>query len=326
MPLPDWSNPFKLREQRAQLVEDRFNAVSSPGETVSIALRDGVTSNLRIYRPSRSVSPSQSPLIVLNFGGGFILGDNRQQAALAVTLVKLYSATVVLPTYRLAPEHKFPTAHNDIWDSLLWIVSHAAEVGSDATAGFVLGGISAGANISAALGQRWVDEQQRPTLSGLWLDIPAIFHSEHNVPEQYRELWLSREQNVDTLVINRETLKWTYAHFEPDGDSPLYSPLNSSHAEKHKNLRSLRVYFQVAGMDPLRDDGLIYERILRAAGVETMLDVYPGMPHGHAALFGFLKQGQRALKDTPKGFAWLLKQEVPSEEEVAGVVAAPGGA
>jgi len=38
-----------------------------------------------------------------------------------------------------------------------------------------------------------------------------------------------------------------------------------------------KAYINVAGMDPIRDDGLIYEQVLRQEwGVETRLDIYPG--------------------------------------------------
>ena len=62
-------------------------------------------------------------------------------------------------------------------------------------------------------------------------------------------------------------------------------------------------------MDPLRDEGLIYERELREeCGVKTKLDMYPGLPHGFWSFFPALKSGHKLVDDTLKGVEWLLEQ------------------
>jgi acetyl esterase/lipase len=62
---------------------------------------------------------------------------------------------------------------------------------------------------------------------------------------------------------------------KPDEASPLFSPL------LHPNLRGLPpAFFQVAGLDPLRDEALIYEKVLREEnGVDTRINIYDGLGH-----------------------------------------------
>ena len=242
-------------------------------------MRDGYLSPVRVYKPQHT-SSAPSPLVVLLYGGAYMVGDNRQLAPYGLTLSSMYNATAVLPSYRLAPEHKFPTAQNDVWDSLLWLAQNgASQLGADLSAGFVMGGVSAGAALSASLGQLWVDQGQSPKLTGLWLCIPPIFRDIDQVPAEYRSNYLAREENSDADVIDISTLHWVEVHQEPDPTSPLYSPFNSPHPQKHRNLAedNIRVYFQAAGKDPLRDDALVYEQVLKKHGVETRLDVYPGV-------------------------------------------------
>lgn len=64
-----------------------------------------------------------------------------------------------------------------------------------------------------------------------------------------------------------------------------------------------------SGMDPLRDDGLLYERLLRTeCNVRTKLVLYPGLPHAFWSMFPDFKKSSLGADNTAAGFEWLLEQ------------------
>lgn len=308
------------------MVMSRQHRVAPPPDTdtefaITVHLRDGHESNIRIYKTDSTDSKEMGskPLLVLIHGGAFVLGSNTDIALFARAAASLYNVTVASLSYRLAPEFKFPTAPDDIWDSLAWLTSptNASSLGVDLSLGFVIGGISAGANLAAVTAQRWVSEAKNPALTGVWLSIPYVLEKDV-VPPEYKDLWFSREQNAAALIINSVGIAFATASYEPDVHSPALSPFNAKNP--HQGLPP--VYLQVAGQDPLRDDGLIYEKALRAAGVETKLDVYTGAPHGHFVVFPTLKSSQKSNLDTMKGLGWLLQHKQVSVEDITAVLAA----
>jgi acetyl esterase/lipase len=61
--------------------------------------------------------------------------------------------------------------------------------------------------------------------------------------------------------------------------------------------------------DPLRDEALIYEHLLRKAGTPTKVEVYTGLPHGAPDFFPMHSIAKKALVDLKAGVEWILKQK-----------------
>lgn len=269
-------------------------------------MRDEYESELRIYQPSNS-PPRARPMMVLIHGGGFFAGNNASLGDHARAIATLHDFTVVSLSYRLVPEHRFPVCPNDVWDSMTWLsqAPNAMALGCDLSLGFYLGGASAGANLAAVTAQRWVSDGCAPRLSGVWLNVPHVLEREL-VPPEYRDLYLAREQNANAPVFTEDMMKLILGGYRPDIRSPAFSPFQA----ENPHVGMPPVYIQVAGLDPLRDDGLIYEKALRAHGVSTRLDVYPGLPHGFETFFWKLKVSRRAMADTLMGIGWSAGRDV----------------
>lgn len=63
-------------------------------------------------------------------------------------------------------------------------------------------------------------------------------------------------------------------------------------------------------MDPLRDEAMLYERLLREQyDTKTLFKLYPGLPHGFWSFIPTLKSSQVFVKDTVDGVKWLLEQK-----------------
>jgi acetyl esterase/lipase len=270
---------------------------------ISVPMRDGYQAVARVRKPRRP-SVDGCPLIILAFGGGWIAGDNDQMVVEARAFVRAFSAVVVNITYRLAPEHKFPQSWEDSWDNLIWLVANASGLGADPTEGLIMGGTSAGAALTAVCARKAQVEPLAYPLTGQWLNVPSIM-SEQHIPEKWKHLYMSKQQNEHAPIFPSSALEALAKHTGWDMKSPWRSPLSSCHS-----LDGLpKTYIQVDGMDCLRDDGLLYDEMLKEAGVETRCDLYAGCPHAHAT-FVPGEAAERALVDLVKSFGWMLGRDV----------------
>ncbi|KAH9970448.1 Alpha/Beta hydrolase protein [Russula compacta] len=196
--------------------------------------------------------------------------------------------------YRPAPGHPFPVQLNDSYAALKWAIANTAALSiSPKEKGFILGGCSAGATLAAGLAIRARDDPllHDTPVTGQYLSCPLLVH-------------------VD--AHSRCAYRFCKTHHKPDnrikttGASPTDSEYSPVLATLHANLPP--AFFQICGLDPLRDDGFLYARLLKEAGVKTDTKVYPGLPHSFMWGCPQLKASEQFQSDVRTGLRSLLTQ------------------
>ena len=121
-----------------------YEEVFVPRKNSADALR------LLIIKP-RVVTPMKGlPALLYMHGGGFVFGSPETILPTMQRLAEDVGCVIVLPAYRLAPEHPFPAALDDNYLALTWMHEHHLNLGID-TARIAIGGDSAGGGHAAVL-------------------------------------------------------------------------------------------------------------------------------------------------------------------------------
>jgi acetyl esterase/lipase len=260
-----------LRRLRGMPVEARRRELDSvpvllPGALLRTRRRRGLLGGV----PVTWVSPrsgGEPRLVLYAHGGGFTIGSSRPIRDLLARLALASNARVLSVEYRLAPEHPWPAALDDV--RAAW----SAALEEFAPKQIVVAGDSAGGNLALGL-MLGVRDRGEPLPAGAvlfspWLDLrctAASFETHAGVDVLDRELLLGEAAG--------------YANGRDLGD-PSLSPL-------HAELRGLpRLYLQAGGAELFRDDVEALATRARAAGVGTTLDVFDDQVHDFQA-FGAL--------------------------------------
>ncbi|KAJ7803887.1 alpha/beta hydrolase fold-domain-containing protein [Mycena olivaceomarginata] len=237
-------------------------------------------------------------------GGAFVTGDLDIDDFFLRTISVDFRISIVNVDYRLAPEHPFPTGVNDCYAALKWAASNTSEISGALAKGFLVGGLSAGGSYVAAVTHRarfdpfFTDRK----ITGHILQVPTLLHPLAAIPEKFKADLLSMEQNKDAPMLSKVNHEFFYHCLKADPSNLEVSPLLLSHG----NLPP--AYIQICGLDPLRDEALLYERLLREDGIKTKLDIYPGLPHGFHAFFPQLAASRKWDVDFRAGLGWLLAE------------------
>ncbi|KAI9818371.1 MAG: hypothetical protein M1827_000429 [Pycnora praestabilis] len=185
---------------------------------------------------------------------------------------------------------------------ILVAISNAQELGIDANR-VIVGGSSAGGNLSASLALRARD-QGLSCIIGQVLNTPVTCHPKHFPFAKYE--YTSYEQNAEASILSKKTMNWFWDQYLPDAGRATYA--NPLLADSLYDLPPALV--QIAGLDPLRDEGFAYADALKAAGNNVEIQVYAGMPHGFGRFTTFVA-GRRYVQSVVEFVAWVLRKSEP---------------
>jgi acetyl esterase/lipase len=233
---------------------------------------------VRTYTPLEGDGPF--PVIVYYHGGGWVIADLDTYEPSAAALAAKTGAVVVSVAYRQAPEHTYPTAHDDAFAAYEWVVNNAAELNGDASR-IAVAGESAGGNLAVATAMRARDEVV--ALPVHILSVYPIADGDVQSP--------SYDAYAKAVPLNRPAMEWFFDYYTPNWRTEDYPWVNLIDAD----LSSLPPTTIInAEIDPLAAEGETLAERLEAAGVEAERRLYPGVTHEFFGMAALLEQAVEA--------------------------------
>ncbi len=205
------------------------------------------------------------PVILYFHGGGWVFADRKVYDGGARGLSKKANAIVVSVDYRLAPENKFPAAHDDAVAAYRWLASNAGSLNGDPKR-LALAGESAGGNLAVATAV---------AVHKAGLTEPKHVLAVYPVAQSSTETE-SYLKYADAIPLNRPMMLWFIAHVTKSPADAKDPRIDLVHADL-KGLPPVTIIN--AEIDPLRDDGAQLEVALREAGDSVERKVYSGVTH-----------------------------------------------
>lgn len=283
-PIGDVASRRSTLNAMLEWANNEAQPIAADVETVDyeVTVADGTVLLARWYHlPS---SDSRAAVLYLH-GGGMILGsvpifDGPVSRYVAGTGVPMLSID-----YRLAPEHPHPTPVEDAYAGLIWLATHASELGVDPNRIAVMGD-SAGAGLAAAV---------------------AILSRDRNGPPLARQILLypmldDRNTTPDPQLApfagwtyDDNITAWNALLGQREANTPIDSWAAPARLTDAAGLPA--AYIEVGQLDIFRDEDVTYALTLSHGGVPVELHLHPGVPHEFDAIAFNADVSHRALAD-----------------------------
>jgi acetyl esterase/lipase len=224
--------------------------------------------------------------IIYLHGGGWVAGSPASHRAIAAELALLTGMAVLVPDYRLAPEHPFPAGLTDAATALV----HAAANGPDGPGPcgrLALAGDSAGGNLAAAiaLGLAPLADVPRPDrllLLSPFLALEPVASGFTRPPE-------------DPAVAG-ESMALVAELYAP-GDDPRQPAISPLLAEDAALAQLPPTLILASAAETLRGQALAFAQRVWGLGGALRLSLWPDMPHVWPVFMGKLPEADAALSE-----------------------------
>lgn len=228
------------------------------------------------------LAPGADPDLRLLYlhGGGFVSGSAGFYLTMAAHISSAARCAVLLPDYRLAPEHPLPAGIEDCVAAHEWMIANGPSGPARARATFIAGD-SAGGSLTLATLLALRDRRLPMPVAGIPLSPTT-------------DLTLASEslKTVDDPIISSRTMPRFRDLYlgETDPRNPLASPVFGD----YKGIPPLLI--QVGEHEMLRDDSIRVAKKARADGIQVKLEVWPGMFHVFQSHEPLLPEAREAIR------------------------------
>lgn len=239
---------------------------------------------------------AEGKVLLYLHGGAYLVGSCRTHRQLVSHIARAAGINVLVPDYRLAPEHPFPAAIDDavgVYRTLLEDGFSAADI--------FIGGDSAGGGLTVAtllsLRHAGLPMPAAAVLLSPYLDVTASGESATTRADQ--DPWFDAK---DMHVVTDH-----YCGEGVDPQNPLVSPVFA-------NVAGLPpTFIQVGDDEILLSDSTRFAEKMKAAGLEVEIEIWPEMWHVFQLFIGKMPESRRAVRRI--GAYLKARTQVPESSE-----------
>lgn len=261
-----------MSERRARL--DRLGGAITAAEGVEVVPEDVHGMHAEWLIPSGA---AEDEVILYLHGGAYTAGSCASHRNAVSHIARAAGIRLLLPEYRLAPEHPFPAALEDGLAAWRWLLERGVRPEK-----VVLAGDSAGGGLALAVMVAARDEglplPGAASLISAWTDLAATGGSMKTRND--KDPWFDADE-IAPMARNY--------HQATDPRHPLVSPL-------YAVLDGLPpLMLQVGDHEVLLNDTTRVAEKAREAGVDVTLRVWPGMWHVWHFFVGRMPEAKQAI-------------------------------